>query len=169
MNSHLDEKQLTEALLGFAEPSEQAHLQVCDQCRAQLASEKGLFSRFGQVARAEAERTEDFWVRQRLVISRRMEQSAQRRTLRVVWSAAATAAAGLVLWVVLGQSPSNPVPPPSSHDDDVLLRQVASALERGTPEAFAPAEVLTHELNRSTSKRASSSSEARRKSEARAK
>jgi hypothetical protein len=98
-----------------------------------------------------------------------MEQSAQRRTLRVIWGAAATAAAGLVLWVVMGQSPGNPVPPPYSHDDEVLLRQVAVALERGTPEAFAPAEVLTHELNRNNSKRASSSLEARSKSEARAK
>lgn len=168
MNSHLNEKQLTEALLGLAEESEQHHLQECEACQARVASEKNLFSRFGQAARADAERTEDFWVRQRLVISRRMEQSAQRRTLRMVWGVAATAAAGLVLWVVLGQTPGNPVPPPSTHDDDILLKQVAIALERGTPEAFAPAEVLTHELNRS-SKRASSSSEAKSKSEARAK
>ena len=165
MNSHLNEKQLTEALLGFSEESEQGHLQACEQCRAQVVSEEELFSRFGQAARAEAERTEDFWVRQRLVISRRMEQSAQLRTLRVVWGAAATAAAGLVLWVALGQSPSNPVPPPIHPADDVLLRQVATALERGTPEAFAPAEVLTHELNRSGSRRVNRSSEATPKPE----
>src|SRR5919201_3324128 len=125
MNSHLDQKQLTEILLGFAEEGENRHLEECEQCRAQVAKDSGLLGRFGQSARAEAQRPEDFWARQQLVISRRMEQSVQRRTLRVVWGAAATAAAGLVLWLVMGQTPSNPVPPPTAHNDEVLLMQVA--------------------------------------------
>ncbi|MCI0348744.1 MAG: hypothetical protein L0Z53_04905, partial [Acidobacteriales bacterium] len=121
----------------------------------------------GQAARGEALRDEDFWARQRLVISSRIEQKAQHRMLRVVWGAAAAAAAVLVIWVVMGQSPSPPVPPPVAHEnDEVLLMQVAVALERGTPEAFAPAEVLTHALNRSSTRKASGSSEAKKKLEA---
>jgi predicted anti-sigma-YlaC factor YlaD len=167
MNSHLDEKQITEALLGSAEEAERRHLEECEQCRAQVEAESALFSRFGQVARGEAQRGDDFWRRQRLVISSRIDQKAQHRTLRMVWSAAAAAAAVLVVWVVMGQIPSRPAPPPTAHpEDEVLLMQVTAALERGSPEAFAPAEVLTRELNRRTNKKANRPSEVRSKSEA---
>lgn len=155
MNSHLNEKQFSDALAGFAEESEHQHLEQCEQCRTQLAAETAVFERFGQQLRDESARSEQFWARQRLVIAGRFEQRARRRTLRAVWGVAAAAAAALVVWLALSQVPSKPVPPPShqvarQHEsDDLLLRQVAMALERGSPEAFAPAEVLTRELNRS--------------------
>jgi hypothetical protein len=171
MNSHLDEKQFTDALLGSAEDPQRKHLEECEECRSRVAAENETFRRFGYAARGEAARGDDFWARQQLVISSRLEQKAQYRTLRMVWAAAAAAAAVLVVWLVMAQTPSNPVPPPTARheNDEALLMQVAAALERGSPEAFAPAEVLTRELNRSTKPKASRNSEASSKSEAKPK
>src|SRR5262245_33051967 len=167
MNSHLDENELTEALLGSPEEAQRKHLEECDECRTRVEAESALLRRFGQAARGEAQRDDDFWGRQRLMISSRIEQQAQHRTLRMVWSTAAAAAAVLVVWLVMGQVPSRPAPPPTAHhDDEALLMQVAAALERGSPQAFAPAEVLTRELNRSSNRKANRPSEARNKSEA---
>jgi hypothetical protein len=172
MNSHLNENQINDALLGLAEAGEREHLEQCEQCRAQLAAERGMLHRFGQQVRREARRDEQFWARQQLVISSRLEHNARRRTLHAVWGVAAAAAAALVVWVALGQIPSKPALPPSHEqarqheNDDLLLRQVALALERGSPEAFAPAEVLTRELNRSTTRKGPKIREATNKPEA---
>jgi anti-sigma factor RsiW len=158
MNSHLNHEQITDALLDFADGDSRQHLAECSECQAKVKASEEILAGFGEAARSEGARDESFWSRQRLVIAARIEQGARRRTLRLVWGAAAATAAALVLWVALGRAPSGPTQPLQVHDpaiakqyenDDVLLRHVELALERPAPAALAPAEVLTSELGRS--------------------
>jgi hypothetical protein len=162
MNSHLNQEQIIEALLECAESSSdqpwRKHLEICEQCRAELEASRSLFAHFGESARRAAERDDSFWTRQALVIASRIEHSARRRALRVLWGTVAATAAAVLLWLAMGRAPSGPTPPMQIHDpvmakqyenqDDLLLRHVELALERPAPIALAPAEVLTQELNR---------------------
>ena len=163
MNSHLNQDQINNALLGLSQPgsTQEGHLRACEQCGAEVERSHALLAGFGRAARQEAERDENFWARQRLVIASRVEQSARRWVLNVVWGAVAATAAFAVLWIASIQTPEKPAPSPESpiiaqeyqQNDELLLKHVEAALERGTPEALAPAEVLTHELNRSATAR----------------
>jgi hypothetical protein len=159
----LNENQITDALLGIAAESAQEHLASCAQCLQKVQAASSLLSGFGKDARREAERNHAFWARQGLAIMERNSanlQTSGRRSLGLgwAWGAAATAVAALVLWVSLGgfertppPSDENPVVATEFQDnDEVLLRQVEAALERGAPVALAPAEVLTRELHRRT-------------------
>ena len=159
MNSHLNENQITDALLGIADDSAREHLASCGQCLQKVEAATSLLSGFGKDARREAERTDGFWEHQGLAIMERSSahlRASNRWSLRLAWgAAAATAAAVVILWATLGNFDSQPPAPPEntviadSHEhDERLLRQVEAALERGTPVALAPAEVLTRELHR---------------------
>lgn len=165
MNIHLDEKQISDATLGLAEEPALRHLERCQKCRSQVEATAALVTGFSRQARREAERDDLFWARQESAILERGFQNRHapsRRALRFAWrttttAAAATVAALLVLWVSLGSRDRNlPVPAEnpvvaSEHEsDELLLRQVEAALERRTPVALAPAEVLTRELHRRT-------------------
>jgi hypothetical protein len=162
MNIHLNEKQITDATLGLAEEPALRHLERCQECRSQVEATVALVTGFSRHARREAERDDLFWARQESAILERTSQNehaTSRRAMRFAWrmTAAATFAALLVLWVSLGSRDRNlPVPPEnpviaSEHEsDELLLRQVEAALERRTPVALAPAEVLTRELHRRT-------------------
>lgn len=159
MSSHLNENQITEALLGVTDESAQTHLESCGQCLQKVEAASSLLSGFGKDARREAERSDGFWAQQGLAIMKRSSahlQASSRRSVRLAWgAAAATVAAVLILWATLGNfDPKPPAPPENtviadSHEhDELLLRQVEAALERGAPVALAPAEVLTRELHR---------------------
>lgn len=157
MNSHLNDDQFTDALAQLSGERERLHLEECEECRSRMEAASALFHSFGQQARQAADRKDEFWTRQRLVIASRLEQSARRGVMQVVWGAVAATAAALVIWVAMSDVPSKPVQPvprqvATQHEnDELLLRQVEAALERGSPSALAPAEVLTHELNLSAS------------------
>lgn len=158
MNSHLNDDQFTDALAHLAGERERLHLEECEECRSRMEAVSALFRSFGQQARHEAERKDEFWKRQGLVIASRLEQSARGPVMHMVWGAVAATAAALVIWAVMSDVPSSqPVQPAprqvaTQHEnDELLLRQVEAALERGAPSALAPAEVLTHELNQSAS------------------
>jgi len=156
-NSHLTKDEINNALLGLSYPGsiEDGHLRACEQCAAEVERSRALLADFGRAARQEAERDENFWARQRLVIASRVEHSARRWALTVVWGAVTATAAVAVLWIASTQTPDKPVPPPEPPKiaDEQLLKHVEAALERGTPEALAPAEVLIRELDRSTAAR----------------
>lgn len=161
MNIHLNEKQVTDAMLGLAEEPARRHLEGCAECRSQVRAATALVATFGREACREAERDDLFWARQESAIVEHIAQNGHAtspRALRVAWGmAAASVAALLVLWIALGSRDRNPPAPPenpviaSEHEsDELLLRQVEAALERRTPVALAPAEVLTRELHRRT-------------------
>jgi anti-sigma-K factor RskA len=161
-NSHLTKDEINNALLGLSDPgsTEDGHLRACEQCAAEVERSRALLADFGRAARQEAERDQNFWARQRLVIASRVEHSARRWALTVVWGAVAATAAVAVLWIASTQTPEKPAPSPESpvvagyqQNDELLLKHVEAALEQGTPRALAPAEVLTSELNRSAAAR----------------
>lgn len=159
MSSHLNENQITDAVLGFAEESARRHLESCSECLQRVAAASALVSGFGKDARREAERQDGFWERQAVAIMERSAtapQTSSRRSRGLAWAwsaAAATAAAVLVLWSVPSGVKDSPPPPVNTEiaayeSDEQLLMQVEAALQRGTPAALAPAEVLTRELHR---------------------
>src|SRR5919197_796688 len=96
MNSHLNHEQITDALLDFADGDSRQHLAECSECQAKVKASEEILAGFGEAAR--------------------IEQGARRRTLRLVWGAAAATAAALVLWVALGRAPSGPTQPLQVHD-----------------------------------------------------
>lgn len=155
MNSHLNQNEITDAVLGMSEPEAEQHLDECRACHGQSQIARELLAGFASEARHEAERSEAFWSRQRLVIWSRIDQMARRRALRLAWSAAAAAAATVVLWMTLAQVPDQhpvtPPPPPVAErvSDEVLLLRVEAVLEHPMPQALAPAEIITRELTRS--------------------
>src|SRR5206468_11501749 len=102
-------------------------------------------------ARLAAVQPDSFWARQRAVISVRLHERSFDRGIRFVW---AGAVAALVLAAALSWTPERwtttaPKNPPTTEaQDEQLLENMQAALERESPLALQPAEVLTNEMTR---------------------
>ena len=148
MNHHLNPEELADATLGLLEPERVSHLQECDECRTRTDGYRAPLEQWRDAARVAAVQTDSFWARQRAVISVRLHERSFDRGIRFVW---AGAVAALVLAAALSWSPSTtaPVTPQASEaQDEQLLENMQAALERESPLALQPAEVLTQEMSR---------------------
>ena len=99
-------------------------------------------------ARLSAVQPDPFWARQRAVIAVRRHERSFDRGLRFVWVGAVAA---IILAAVLSWSPGTNPPrltPTTDAQDEQLLESMQVALERETPAALQPAEVLTNEMTR---------------------
>ena len=148
MNIHLNPEELADATLGLLEPERASHLQECDECRTRTDGYRAPLEQWRDAARVAAVQADSFWARQRAVISVRLHERSFDRGIRFVW---AGAVAALVLAAALSWSPAptSPATPQSSEvQDEQLLENMQAALERESPLALQPAEVLTQEMSR---------------------
>ena len=143
MQAHLTEEQIFESLLEAKNASGLAHLTACSACSGDLERLRRATSSLRDSARAQAERPEDFWARQRSSAASRISRRAVRP---LAWTAAVAAA---ILAATLLQEP-RPVPPamPATDPDQALLVSVQRAVSRQVPQALAPAALLTQEISR---------------------
>ena len=148
MNIHLNPEEIADATLGLLEPEREAHLQECVECRTRTDGYRAPLEQWRDAARVAAVQPDSFWARQRAVISVRLHERSFDRGIRFVW---AGALAALLLAAALSWSPTTtPVPKQSTTEaqDEQLLENMQLALERETPAALQPAEVLTKEMTR---------------------
>jgi len=153
MNNHLDhhhlnQEEFADATLGLLEADRVAHLEGCTECRTRTAGFRAPLEQWRDDARLSAVQPDSFWARQRAIISVRMHERSFDRGLRFVWVGAVAA---IILAAVLSWSPgTKPAVPTKTADaqDEQLLENMQAALERDTPAALQPAEVLTNEMTR---------------------
>jgi hypothetical protein len=148
MNIHLNSEEMADATLGLLEADRAAHLEGCAECRTRTAGYRAPLEQWRDDARVAAVQPDTFWTRQRAVISVRLHERSFDRGIRFVWVGAVAA---LVLAAALSWSPSTkpPTPPPITEaQDEQLLENMQVALERESPLALQPAEVLTKEMSR---------------------
>ena len=148
MNHHLNPEELADATLGLLEPERVSHLQECAECRTRTDGYRAPLEQWRDATRVAAVQPDTFWARQRAVISVRLHERSFDRGIRFVW---AGAVAALVLAAALSWSPasnSTVTPQTSEAQDEQLLENMQVALERESPLALQPAEVLTQEMTR---------------------
>lgn len=149
MSAHLSDEQFTQYLSGDENARAQAHLQECEECRAQA---KRLLDIVG-ASRSQAERTGDrhanFWALQRNEVRYAL---AIRRPQRPIWAIAGVMAALVFLSTFLFQTQEpRPIVDTAAHkqavdiSDDKLLSEVNTTLERDVPSALSPLQSLTFE------------------------
>ncbi len=146
MEEHLSEEQWSAAALGAADDEIRAHINNCPACRVESERFEGAFAALRESLAGASEQPESFWHEQRATISARVsrQRHAERR---LVW-ATALAALALVATMLVRQSSSTQVAAPDP--DQALLMDVERSVERGVPEALAPAALLTQEVRPTT-------------------
>ena len=148
MNIHLNPEEIADATLGLLEPERASHLQECDECRTRTDGCRAPLEQWRDAARVAAVQPDSFWARQRAVISVRLHERSFDRGIRFVW---AGAVAALVLAAAMSWSPTTTAPvaqKTTDAQDEQLLENMQAALERESPLALQPAEVLTKEMAR---------------------
>ena len=146
MQAHLTEEQIFESLLETNDAKDTAvleHLAACPACSGELNRLRTVTSTLRDSARAQAEKPEGFWARQRSAAASHSSETAARP---LAWAAALAAA---VLAATLLQEP-RPVPPalPAPDPDHALMVAVEEATRREVPQALAPMALLTQEISR---------------------
>jgi hypothetical protein len=147
MDAHLNSKQIAQLVAGDIDSQAKLHARDCEQCRASVAQLQNTVHGFAAAARAAAQRSPVDWTRQRNAILGRTHARALRPR---AWAMAATFAVFLLAGLLLLVSPKpnqpqvavKPPAPQATVDEDVLLAQVNDEVERDTPEALAPVELL---------------------------
>jgi len=132
---HLDTIRLAELTSGTGEEGARRHLQECRECRDELARLQGGIAQTVEQMRAQAERDEVFWARQRAAIRAR---SAGSRQLWLRYASTAMATLLLVAVLLFAHTPKLAKPLPSdAPSDEVLLEQVQNDIQRDVPQALA--------------------------------
>ena len=149
MNSHLNEEQFTEWLLGTNERETAEHLAACDTCRAESESLRTAIAGYREAANQAAERDAAFWARQRHTIHSR--NRSQRFVPYIRWAAAAVMVLVVLAAFVLTRSPQPAQRAKNDLSDDALLQQVENSLDRSYPAALAPAVLIDQERSRALS------------------
>ncbi len=147
MDGHLTGEQISTFVLeGNGEAAR--HVEQCPACRAQAEELAGTLAGFGAAVRAEAEREEWHWTRQRAMIRERL-LTEKRPTPRWAWVPAGGVLAALLLAValLLSRAPRTPAPITSDIADNSLLMEVQSDTQREYPAALAPVILINNERN----------------------
>ncbi len=149
MPQHWTEEELTAALLGELAAERLQHEQACAECRAALAASRDGLTAWKLEAFRRSDRPAGFWSwMQSAILQRHDARSFQRRFMLVSASALALLLVAAALTTPV-QPVRNMVPAQKQQvdADDVLLYRMQVALAAESPEALAPARVLTHELD----------------------
>ena len=158
MDTHLTSKQIAQLVTGNSPAEGEMHARKCEQCRESVAQLQDALRAVAMDARRSAERSPVDWARQRnTILARAHEQSLRPR----LW-ALATFAVMLLAAVLLVLAPQpasappqvahQPTPAIAPADPDTLLAQVNDELERDTPAALAPVELLLQERSQLVAK-----------------
>lgn len=151
MTEHLNDRELAARLLGESTPDVAAHLLECGECRHEVAVLSAELAGLAGHARAQAERDEFFWTRQRAFVRARLnEQNAAVDRPRLMWATASAAAIVLAAVLMLGRvspsvAPHVNISVAHEADDEALLTEIQSDVQRGAPAALQPVQTLVNE------------------------
>lgn len=162
MKAHLNEEQLSAALLSGDDASVAAHLAICNECRHELEDIRAALTRIRAESLALGERPQGFWREQQIAIASRIPAGHEYETRPLAW-AASLAVFALVAAVLTQSVPSlqpqasRPsgsavVSAPADPDHDLLVAVERSA-RRGVPRALEPATLLAQELHRAAGRK----------------
>jgi len=162
MNNHLNDEQLSAALLAEADAAVTAHLATCKECRHELESIRAALTAVRADSLALGERPAAFWREQRLSIAARLPASNELETRPLAWAASLSAVALVAALLVQGV-PSNRLqvrPTPAStgvsvaaDSDHELLVDIARFTRRDVPRALEPATLIAQELHRAAGRK----------------
>jgi hypothetical protein len=102
---------------------------------------------FSESIRADAERPEAFWSRQRTCIATRIQSPDPLSGLRPALLWAPTLIVVVLCLFLFVEKSKAPTPDFAAGADQILLVEVEQALERNYPEALAPAALITWEID----------------------
>jgi len=150
-DNHLTAEQFMDAMVEMLAPAAQQHLETCAQCQSGLEQERARFAAFKEHIFTQAERPENFWQRQSLMIrDRTMEAAGTNQILR--WGWAAVAALVLLGALLVQNAPVKQASPDTatkivtSDQDESMLIDMEATLQRDTPQALEPAEMITNQI-----------------------
>jgi hypothetical protein len=146
---HCTEDAITAYLLGIAERTDSNHVDACVDCYARVERARIQMEELRFAAEKLTSRPELFWSRQRAAIMGQIPQTRPGYGWRWLWApGAALAALSVVLLVLLWPARIHQsVPPNPGPDDDALLTEIQSDLERPVPRALEPATLLVQARN----------------------
>jgi hypothetical protein len=162
MNEHLNDEQLSAALLAEADASVVAHLAICNACRRELESIRTALTAVCVESLALGERPVGFWREQRLAIAARLPADIELETRPLAWAASLSVVALVAAFLVQGVPPLQlRVGPPSAStgvsiaadSDHDLLVDVARFTRRDVPRALEPATLIAQELHRAAERK----------------
>jgi hypothetical protein len=146
MNSHLNEEQFTEWLLGTDDREIAQHLAACDACRSEGEQLSNAIAGCRQSAHQAAERDDVFWARQRFAIRSRLLR--YRFVPYIRWAAVVVMLLVVFAAFMLTRSPQPAQQAKNELSDDAVLQQVENSLDRSYPTALAPAVLIDQERSR---------------------
>ena len=157
MNTHLSDAELAEILLQPGSPPPE-HVRQCAECRQGIERLRRTFDGLSGSARAEADRPEQFWERQRAAVWSRIAAAPTSHPLpRLVWAAALAVIGFGCLMLTTAPAPPAPQAQIDSDSDHELLMQVEQLLQTGGPEALEPVAFLVEDSSQNPHSAASSS------------
>jgi len=162
MNKHLNDEQLSAALLAEVDASVAAHLSICDECRHELESIRTALTAVRSETLALGERPVGFWRVQRLAIASRLSAGTELETRPLAWAASLSMVALVAAFLVQGVPPIQQQVGPTSaptgvsvavDSDHELLVDVARFTRRDVPRALEPATLIAQELHRAAGRK----------------
>lgn len=148
MQPHWTDDELNAALLGDLSADRLQHGETCDECWSSVADLRESLAAWKLDSFRRSERPPAYWAWMKDAILLRAYTTAfQRRFLLVGASALAVVIVAAAVWVTPRRPAPTPVQVQQADPDDVLLYRVQAAMAEESPEALAPARVLTHELD----------------------
>ncbi len=144
MREHMTDAEMAETLGGEPGGTALAHLTDCPACRAERDRLQAALTALAGQARAQAERPEASWERQRRQIASRLHDRAPAsHAWRWAW---VPAAVGLALVAVFWFRGDTPPSSPGPETDHALLLAVERSLQADVPAALRPAALLAGEV-----------------------
>jgi predicted anti-sigma-YlaC factor YlaD len=162
MNEHLNDEQLSAALLAEADASVAAHLSICNACRHELESIRTALTAVRAESLALGERPVSFWREQRRAIAARLTAGNELETRPLAWAASLSAVALVAAFLVQGVPPIQLQVGPTAastgvsvavDSDHELLVDVARFTRRDVPRALEPATLIAQELHRAAGRK----------------
>ena len=146
---HCSEDAVTAYLLGMAERKDCNHIDSCTDCYARVERARIQMRELCATADKLASRPEHFWTRQRAAIMDCVADAKPSFGHRWVWAyGAAVAVLALAAVLVFAAWPIRHEPRVMSDgEDDLLLTQIESDLQRPVPRALEPANLLVRARN----------------------
>lgn len=162
MNEHLNDEQLSAALLAEDDASIAAHLASCNECRRELEGIRTALTGVRAESLALAERPQGFWRAQRLAIAARFSAGNEFQTRPLAWAASLVMVALVAAFLVQGVPPlqhqagrpaaSAGVSAAADPDHDLLV-DVERSVRRDVPRALEPATLIAQELHRAAGRK----------------
>lgn len=145
METHLNDVEIAQALLGTAAAEVRRHLEACPGCRGEYVRLDSGLAGYGAALRAQAERPEFFWRRQRAEVGARLSRPQAAGSLR--WALAGGLAL-LALALGLVSADIRPAAPVQAQidPDDALLVDIQHSLQHQVPAPLLPAALLVEEV-----------------------